>query len=302
MGEFTSAELVAAVSNAGGLGSLGCAYRTIDDISNQLTATRELTNRPFVVNHLLLTLDEEAFALTLKAKPAAISFAGGDPGDFVKRVHNEGILVIHQVHTVQQAHQAADRGVDVIIAQGSEAGGHGGTVSALSLIPQVVDAVSPIPVVASGGIADGRGLAAALVLGAAGVNIGTRFLASQEAPIDDVWKKMIVGAESEDAVKFHPWNDIMPPSRSGGYETSLRAIRTPFIDHWQENGAEAIDQSERLRTMLLEAMQRGNLYEMVPGAGQSAGLVGDVLPAVEIMRQMIAEAEEALKHSEQLLT
>ncbi len=116
MGEFTSAELVAAVSNAGGLGSLGCAYRTIAEITNQWATTGELTSKPFAVNHLLLTLDVEAFALTLKAKPKVISLAGGDPGDFVKRAHEAGILVIHQVHTVQQAYQAAERKVDAIIA------------------------------------------------------------------------------------------------------------------------------------------------------------------------------------------
>lgn len=301
MGEFTSADLVASVSNAGGLGSLGSAYRTIDEIAEQLAATRELTNRPFVVNHLLLTLDEEAFTLTLKAKPAAISLAGGDPGDFVKRAHDEGILVIHQVHTVQQARQAVDRGVDVIIAQGSEAGGHGGTVSAMSLIPQVVDAAGSIPVIASGGIADGRGLAAALVLGAAGVNIGTRFLASEEAPVSQDWKQMIVAAASEDAVKFYPWNDIVPPSRSGGYETSLRAIRTPFIDHWQEHRDEAVKEVESLRAQILEAREQGTLYEMVPGAGQSAGLVGKVMPAGDIVHQIATDAEQTLRRSTQLL-
>ncbi len=302
MGEFTSAELVAAVSNAGGLGSLGCAYRTIDEIRSQLTATRALTSRPFVVNHLLLTLDEEAFSYTLRVRPPIISFAGGDPGDFVKRAHDAGILVLHQVHTVQQARQAAERGVDVIIAQGSEAGGHGGTVTALTLIPQVVKAVSPIPVVASGGIADGRGLAAALVLGATGVNIGTRFLASEEAPVSEVWKQMIIEAASEDAVKFLAWNDIMPPMRSGGYETSLRAIRTPFIDHWQQHRDEAKQEAERLREEMLDAIQRGKQHELVPGAGQSAGLIADILPAAEIVRQMVTEAEQALKQSAKILT
>jgi len=302
MGEFTSAELVAAVSNAGGLGSLGCAYRSIDEITRQLALTRELTSRPFVVNHLLLTLDEEAFALTLKFRPPAISLAGSDPGDFVKRAHDAGILVMHQVHTVQQAIVAAEQGADVIIAQGSEAGGHGGTVTALTLIPQVVDAVSPIPVVASGGIADGRGLAAALVLGAAGVNIGTRFLASREAPISNVWKQMIVGAASEDAVKFYAWNDIMPPLKIGGYETSLRAIRTPFIDHWQQHRDEAKKEAERLRTRMLDAIQRGKQYELVPGAGQSAGLVNDILPAGDIVGKLVAEAEVALKETAKILT
>jgi nitronate monooxygenase/enoyl-[acyl-carrier protein] reductase II len=301
MGEFTSAELVAAVSNAGGLGSLGTAYRTLDEIAEDLIAIKDLTDQPYVVNHLLLTLDEDAFALTLDAKPTAISFAGGEPSDFVRQVHDAGILVIHQVHTVKQAYQAAKQGVDVIIAQGSEAGGHGSTVSALALIPQVVDAVSSIPVAASGGIADGRGLAAALVLGAAGVNVGTRFLASEEAPISPNWKQMIIEAASEDAVKFHPWNDIMPPSRSGGYETSLRAIRTPFIDHWQENREEAIKEAETLRAEILEAMRTGALYEIVPGAGRSAGLVGEVSSAGEIVRQIAAEAEDVLRDSANLL-
>ena len=178
MSLFTSAELVAAVSNAGGLGSLGCDLRSAEDLTRQLSRTRELTTRPFAVNHLLRTLNKDVFSSTLQAKPPVISFAGDDPGDLVKRAHDVGSVVMHQVHTVQQARQAAERGVDIIVAQGSEAGGHGGTVAALALIPQVVDAVTPIPVVAGGGIADGRGLAAALVLGAQGVIIGTRFLIS----------------------------------------------------------------------------------------------------------------------------
>lgn len=297
MGEFTSATLVAAVSNAGGLGILGCAYRSINEISSQLSETRELTSRPFAVNHLLLTLDEEAFSLTLKARPATISLAGGDPGDFVEQAHDAGILVIHQIHTVRQAEQAAERGVDVIIAQGSEAGGHGWTVGAMILIPQVVDAVDPILVVASGSIADGRGLAAAVVLGASGVSIGTRFLASEEAPIDQKWKQMIVGAASEDAVKFDAWNDIMPPSRSGGYQTSMRALRTEYIDYWQQHGDDAKQEAERLRGELMEAIELGKQYELVPGVGQRAGMVDDILPAGEIVRRIAAEAEQTLAQS-----
>lgn len=297
MGEFTSAKLVAAVSNAGGFGILGCAYRSVNEISSQLSETRELTSRPFAVNHLLLTLDEEAFALTLKAQPAAISLAGGDPGDFVDRAHDVGILVIHQIHTVRQAEQAAERGVDVIIAQGSEAGGHGWTVGTMILIPQVVNAVDPVPVVASGSIADGRGLAAAIVLGASGVSLGTRFLASEEAPIEQDWKQMIVDSASEDAVKFDAWNDIMPPLRPGGYETSLRALRTEYIDYWQQHADEAKQEAERLHGEMLKAIQQGKQHELVPGAGQSAGLVDEILPAGEIVHRIAAEAEHTLAQS-----
>jgi enoyl-[acyl-carrier protein] reductase II len=302
MSLFTSAELVAAVSNAGGLGSLGCDLRSVEDLTRQLARTRELTGRPFAINHLLLTLNQEAFSLTLQAKPRVISLAGGDPGDLVERAHDAGALVMHQVHTVRQARQAAERGVDVIIAQGSEAGGHGGTVAALALIPQVVDAVSPIPVVAAGGIADGRGLAAALVLGAQGINVGTRFLASMEAPISQGWKQAILEAASEDAVKFDAWNDISPSPRSGGYGTVLRAIRTSFIDEWQRRRDDAKEQAERLRGEVFAAVKQGRLHELMPVAGQSAGLVGEILPAPEIVRRIVAEAQTALERSTRLLS
>lgn len=248
MGPFTAAELVAAVCNAGGLGSLGASQRPVDDLRRQLALTRTLTDRPFAVNHLVPTLNEEAFALTLEAQPPIISLALGDPGDLVKRAHDVGILVIQQVHTVKHARQAAEREVDVIIAQGGEAGGFGGMVAALALLPQVVDAVRPIPVVAAGGIADGRGLAAALVLGAQGVNIGTRFLASVEAPISAGWKQAILAAESEDVVKVEVWNDIIPLPGGGGYGTVPRALRTPFIEEWQQRRNDAKREAERLQS------------------------------------------------------
>jgi enoyl-[acyl-carrier protein] reductase II len=179
----TSSELVAAASNAGALGSLGTASRTTEGVREQIAMIKELTDRPFAVNHLVPMLNPEAFAITLEASPRVISFALGDPGDLVKKAHDAGSLVMHQVTTVKQAYQAAERGVDIIVAQGGEAGGFGGVVAAMALVPQVVDAVSPVPVVAAGGIYDGRGLAAALVLGAQGINIGTRFLASRESPL-----------------------------------------------------------------------------------------------------------------------
>src|SRR6185369_3595766 len=125
--------------------------------------------------------------------------------------HAAGSRFVAQVHTPQQAERAAEAGADAIIAQGGEAGGFGGTISTLALVPQVVDAVAPVPVLAAGGIADGRGLAAALVLGAQGVNIGTRFLASVEAPIPDEWKQAILAVSSQDAIKAEFWPDIFPP-------------------------------------------------------------------------------------------
>jgi enoyl-[acyl-carrier protein] reductase II len=300
MGPFTSAELVAAVSNAGGLGSLGANTRSADDLRRQLARTRELTARPFAVNHVVPTLNQEAFAITLEAKPALISFALSDPGDLVQRAHEAGSRVMHQVTTVQQARQAAARGVDVIVAQGSEAGGFGGAVAGLALIPQVVDAVRPIPVVAAGGIADGRGLAAALVLGAQGVNIGTRFLASREAPISEGWKQAIVAAQSEDAVKVEVWNDFLA-SMSGEYGTVPRALSSPFIEAWLDRREEAKREAERLRAEVLVAANEGRLGELVPFTGQTAGLIREILPAAEIVRRIAAEAEETLKQATKLL-
>lgn len=294
MSRFTSAELVAAVSNAGALGSLGCDLRPAADLKAQLLRIRELTDRPFAVNHLLPSLNSQAFVLTLAAKPPVISFAGGDPGDLVKQAHDIGSFVIHQVQTVAQAIKAAERGVDAVIAQGGEAGGHSGMVAALALIPQVVDAVDPLPVIAAGGIADGRGLAAALVLGASGVNIGTRFLASVEAPISNRWKQMIVNAESEDAVKFDAWNDISPLPGIAEQGAALRAIRTPFIDKWQNERAKALQMAELLRAEVTAAAREGRLHEFLPIAGQSAGLVHDILPAKQIVHQIIAEAGKVL--------
>ena len=152
-----------------------------------------------MVNHIPQALDTEAFRYTLEAQPRVISFTLGDPGDLVRQAHAVGSRVMLQVTTVAQAVQAAERGVGVMIAQGGESGGYCGDVSTMALVLQVVDAVSPIPVVASGGIFDGRGIAAALMLGAVGVNLGARFIASKEAPGSEEWKQATLHANSRDS-------------------------------------------------------------------------------------------------------
>ena len=299
----TAPELVAAVSNAGGLGSLGAAFESAESLGRQLARLRELTSNPFAVNHVVPLLNEEAFALTLDAKPAVISLALGDPGDLVERAHAAGAKVIHQVHTVEQARQVAERGVDVIIAQGSEAGGQGLAhgVSTIVLVREVVEAVSPIPVLAAGGIADGRGLAAVLVLGAQGVNMGTRFLASQEAAAAEPWKQAILMAASEDVIRFEVWQEIFPPGSSSAYPTVPRVMRTPFIEAWQRRTDDARQQAERLRSEIMAALREGRIYELVPFTGQTAGLIHDILPAGEIVHKIVAEAEGALQQAAELL-
>lgn len=297
MGSATSAEFAAAASNAGGLGSIGTLTRPLAAVLRDINVIAGLTTRPFAINHIVPTLDEAAFIATLEARPAAISFALGDPGDLVKRAHHAGALVIVQTTTVAQAAEAAERGADLIIAQGSEAGGYVGVVSTLVLVPQVVDAVAPVPVVAAGGIFDGRGLAAALLLGAVGVNIGTRFLASSEAPITDGWRHAILGANSEDTLKVDVYNDILPLPGTAGYGTVLRSIRTPFIDEWQTKREEARSARERLQQELQVVTKAGRRHEMLLVAGQTAGGIKEILPVAQIMQRMMVEAEIALSRA-----
>ncbi|HXV93251.1 MAG TPA: nitronate monooxygenase [Pseudonocardia sp.] len=292
MGPFTSARLVAAVSDAGGLGSLGAGTRTAAQLHAHVTELRRLTDRPFAINHTVSNLDEEAFEVTLAARPAVVSFALSDPGELVERAHRAGAVVVHQVTTVAQARAAAANGVDVVIAQGGEAGGFGGRVAALVLVPQVVRAVHPVPVVASGGIADGHGLAAALCLGAQGVNIGTRFLVTPEAPVDDAWKEAVLAADAADPVKVDLFGEVLP-GIGGGYRTVPRALPSPFTRRL-ENPEEVRDRVDELRDEVATAIGQGRLGELVPFCGQTAGMISELVPAGEVVRRIVAEAERVL--------
>ena len=300
----TAPELVAAVSEAGGLGSVGSVFESAESVERQIARVRELTERPFAVNHVVPLLEEEAFEATLEAQPAVVSLALGDPGDLVERAHAAGAKVIHQVHTVGQARRVAELGVDAIIAQGSEAGGQGMPLgaSAMALIPQVVDAVAPVPVLAAGGVADGRGLAAALVLGAQGANVGTRFLASEEASADESWKRAILATESEDVVRFEVWKEIFPPAGEGAYETVPRVMRTPFVEEWQRRPEEVRSEAERLRNEVVSLVRQRRPHELVPFTGQTAGMIRDVLPASEVVQRMVVEAGQALERANGLRT
>ena len=188
-GPWSSPALTAAICEAGGLGSLGTALVAPDQIRHQVERVRSLTDKPFAVNHPRRPLSEEAYALTLELKPPVMSVALGVRKDLVERAHVAGSTFVQQVHTVEQAEHAAEAGADAIIA---------------------------VPVLAAGGIADGRGLAAALGLGAQGINIGTRFMAAAEAEIPDAFKEAIVKAGSEEAVKVGFAHAVFPPPSDGG--------------------------------------------------------------------------------------
>jgi nitronate monooxygenase/enoyl-[acyl-carrier protein] reductase II len=289
-GPWDQVDLAAALCEAGALGSLGTGLRTVPELRAQWERLRELTDRPFAINHTNRPFDEAAFAATIEAAPAAISFHMTVPGDLIARAHDAGILWLQQVVDRREAEQAVECGADVVIAQGGEAGGHCGRVSTMVLVPQVVDIAGDIPVVAAGGIADGRGLAAALALGAQGVSMGTRFLASEELGIAEAWKRRVVEADASDAVKVVNSERVLPPYSRPGSRVEPRSLTTPLIEQLREH-PEWIDPAV-MGPRIRESVASGRGDEYLPFAGQSAGLIHDVLPAAEIVRRVVAEAEE----------
>jgi nitronate monooxygenase/enoyl-[acyl-carrier protein] reductase II len=293
-GPWEQVELAAAVSNAGGLGSVGTAVRSADDLRAQWARLRGLTDRPFAINHTGRPFDEEVFTAILEAEPAAISFHIGVPRERIAEAHDVGARWIQQVGDLRSAELALDAGADVLVAQGWEAGGNAGWVSTLVLVPQVVDVAGDVPVLAAGGIADGRGLAAALALGAQGAVVGTRFLASIEMTIDPSWKERIVSADATDAVKVANSSRVMPPVtlELPGALPAPRALRTSLTDQLDAD-PDSVDPAELGPTLLAEVRaNRG--HDLLPFTGQSAALVHDVAPAAEIVARLVAEAEAAL--------
>lgn len=290
-----SVRLAAAVSEAGALGSLPTALRSADQVREDIAGLRGLTDRPFAVNHTMKPFIEEVFAEIVRAAPPVVSFALGFSPELVKRVHDAGSLFVQQVHSASQAAEAVQGGADAIIAQGGEAGGFGGAPSTMVLVPQVVDAVTPRPVVAAGGIADGRGLAAALALGAQGVNVGTRFIASDEAELSEGYKASVLAARSDDTVRAPFMNDLVPPSSEGAYPSAPRVVRNAFVSEWLGREAEFEKMRPELAERMRAAMSDGTIHELLVITGEVAGAIDEVLPAGEIVRTMVSDAEEVLR-------
>jgi enoyl-[acyl-carrier protein] reductase II len=294
-GPWEQVELAVAVSNAGGLGSTGTAARSVDELRSQWQRLRDLTDRPFAINHTGRPFDPEVFAAMVEAAPAAISFHMGVPRELIAEAHDAGSLWIQQVSDLRGAELALEAGADVLVAQGWEAGGNAGWVATIVLVPQVVDAAGDVPVLAAGGIADGRGIAAALTLGAQGAMLGTRFLASAEMNVDQEWKERIVAADAADAVKVPSSERVMPPFTlplPAGEPPAPRALRTPFIDQL-ESDPETVD-PEEIGPSFVADIRAGGGHDRLPFSGQSAALVHDIAPAAEIVARLVAEAEAAL--------
>lgn len=301
LGPWSTPELVAAISNAGAVGSLGAVLRPPDQVRTEIRRVRELTDKPFVVNFSKRPFNEESFDVALEERVPIVSLAHARPGDLPARAHDAGATFLHMVHSRPQAVEAAADGADAIIAQGSEAAGFSGDVSTMCLLPQVVDAVSPVPVLGSGGIADGRGLAVALLLGASGINIGTRFLASEESGVSEDWKRRILEAESDDAVQI-TFADAFIPVVPGTYDARPRVLRTPFVEKWNGRPDEAMKEGQAIAAQIIPLVRERKGDDLIGFTGQTAGMIRDVKPAAEIIRQIVSEAQDLLASAPKLVS
>ena len=299
MAGVAASRLVAAVSNAGALGTLGCANQPPAWIGSAVREVREKTERPFALNLLLFLADEAAIAAVLAAKPAVFSTSWPRAGDDLKtlfaRAHDAGCKVMHMVSTAAEARRAAEAGADVVVAQGSEGGGHVGVIGTIALVPLVVRAltdVAPIPVLAAGGLATGSGLAAALALGADGALMGTRFLATEESPLPEGFQRAILASDGHNTLL----TEIPDVARGRVWPGAFsRVARNRFIERWAGREGELRARQAEAAAGLLRAVAEGDAEEGALFMGQDAGLIDSIEPAGEIVRRIVAEAEEILR-------
>jgi nitronate monooxygenase len=325
LGLGTGPALAGAVSNAGGFGVLGAANRSLDEIAQIIEQTREVTERPFGINFILVALEHpdapeevkaelrDQIASAIAERVDAIVFFWGDCEPFVEDAHRNQVKVLIQVGSVEEAKAVADAGVDAVIVQGVEAGGHvRGTTPIWDLVPAAVEAVSPIPVLASGGIGDGAGIARALSLGAQGVSLGTRFVASDEAWFHPAHKQRVIESTAEDTVygdlydawwpgaphrtlrnkTFEEWEAAgrPPPGRRPGEGTSIGMRRLPSgeVQEWPRYAVGAIPPTFD-----------GDLERVPMLVGESCSVIDDIKPAAQIVHDLARDAQAALAETDQ---
>ena len=296
MATGNSPALVAAVTNAGGLGNLGVTFMTPEQQRAAVGKIRDLTAGPFGLNHLLAFATEDRFAATLEARPRVVSTAwpwsDQNLRPYFDRAHAGGALVMHMVSGVPEAVRAVESGGDIIVAQGTEGGGHVGWMGTIALVPMVVHAVAPVPVLAAGGVADGAGLAAALALGADGVLLGTRFLATPEAAVPPGYKRAIVESDGHDTLLTEipdiAFGRVWPGAMS-------RVARNRFIERWAGHEWEVRRQRYEIARGLELARERDDPDEANLQMGQTAGLITAITPAAQIVREIVAEAERIIR-------
>jgi len=289
MAWVSEAKLAAAVSNGGGVGLIAGGSADAELIRKEIKKARELTDKPFGVNVMLMSPHAEDIAqLTAEEKVAVVTTGAGNPGKYMKSWQDAGVKVIPVVPSVALAKRMERAGADAVIAEGTESGGHIGEISTMALLPQVVDAVS-IPVIAAGGIADGRGVAAAILLGAEGVQLGTRFLACEECQIHENYKNLVLDAKDTDSAVT---------GRNAG--RPVRQIRNKFTKQVIALERQYAD-PEEFETLTVGSLRKAVVDGDTAGgsfmAGQIAGMINDIKPAKEIIEELFADAKNLLKET-----
>jgi enoyl-[acyl-carrier protein] reductase II len=292
MGGVSMHKLVAAVSNAGGLGVIGAATLDPEQMRAEIRKTRELTDQPFAVDLLAPIPDMMRPHMPVLIEEKIRIFVAGlaVPTEFVKTMHDHGMKIVVMCGRVRHAEKSVAGGADVVVAQGTEAGGHTGEIGALALVPQMIDAVK-VPVLAAGGIADGRGVAAALALGAAGVVIGTRFIATYESQSAPEYREAIVKARDDSTMRTRCYTG-----------KPARCIRTPYALEWEQDPSKIMPfpqqaiLSTRNGAMDYMGVGRGaDPNKTFMPAGQGSGLIHELKPAAEVMADLVRETEEAIR-------
>jgi nitronate monooxygenase len=303
VGSASTPELAAAVSNAGGLGMLALSWTPAESVGASIRATRALTGGPFGVNFVLAWDQRDRVRACTAESVAVVSTFWGDPAPYVDAIHAGGALHLHTVASADEAVRAVEAGVDVVVAQGWEAGGRvRGDVATLPLVPAVVDAVQPVPVIAAGGVGDGRGLAAVLVLGADAAWIGTRFLLAREAGVHDEWRNRIRCASEAETVHTTLFDGGWP-------HAPHRTLRNSTVEAWERAGRPAAPARpgegdvvartrdgrpiHRYAADAPVAGATGDVEALALYAGQSAGIVKHARPASEIVHELVAGAAHA---------
>lgn len=288
MAWISDSKLAAAVSNAGGLGIIAGANAPASYIRNEIKETKKLTDKPFGLNIMLLSNNADELAdIAIEEGVKVITTGAGNPGKFMERWKQAGIIVIPVVASVALAKRMERCGADAVIAEGCEAGGHIGKLTTMVLLPQVVDAVN-IPVIGAGGIADGRGIAAAFALGASGIQVGTRFLVSEECQIHDNYKNAVIKSKDIDTVVT---------GRCTGHPVQVLKNKLAKEYLKLEKNSVSFDKLEELgRGALKKAVVDGDIENGSLMAGQISGMLKKVQTSKEIIEEMFNEYEEIKKN------
>lgn len=293
MGGVAGGRLAAAVSNAGGLGMVGGGYGDPVWLEKELALVKQLATRPWGAGFITWNLTDEALEQVLDAQPSVMMLSFGDPGKYAQRIKERGCRLICQVQDVAGALLARDAGADVIVAQGTEGGGHGGARATMALLPAVLDAVPDIPVLAAGGIADDRGLAAALVMGAQGVLMGTRFYATAEALGHDQAKQKIVEGRGDDTRRTRVFDIVRGYHWPDGY--TGRALRNAFMQRWHGHEDELAARLETEQPAFWKAADEADYEIAMVWAGEAVDLIDSIPSAAQVIESIGAQAEKRLR-------